>query len=302
MSEDIRLRVPESRQPREDLRLVQNEAELMDWLRDRTCQDGVVVAVRAALRCLWAPICSGGDREQLSLVSFRACLLGVIAANEEGRAEAPPPALIQACGESQSYDGEVLSLCRALISVLLSVEDNSSNRLKAIAEVARFSAEIASWPADHKDAWDELNSDVQSLDESTAREVMESQLFSENASKYLLDEVIGSNDRYRGVGLAFLADWYESIVHGQVQDLEMLREIAGLPEKDWAKGADHIAEMISAIEAGRRLARSDAARRGDRLRRQRGKAARRAYSVAATESVRHRPRQNAGCRWGTCVE
>ena len=82
---------------------------------------------------------------------------------------------------------------------------------------------------------------------------MEFQLFSENASKYILDEVIGSNDRYRGVGLAFLADWYESIVNGQVQDLEMLREIAGLPEKDWVRGSDHIAEMISAIEAGRRL-------------------------------------------------
>ena len=245
--------IAQSGQPREGLRVVQNQAELMGWLRDRTRQDGVVVAVRMALRCLWAPICMSKGWEQSSLISFRVCLLGVIAANEEGRAEAPSPALIEACGEGQSYDEDVLSLCRALISVLVSVEGNSSNRLKAITEVARYSAEIVSWPADHKDAWDELNSDVQSLDESTARTVMGSPLFSENASKYILDEVIHSNERYRGVGLAFLADWYESIVSGQLQDLEVLREIAGLPEKDWARGSDHIAEMISAIEAGRRL-------------------------------------------------
>ena len=253
MSEDIRSRVPESIKPREDVRSVQNEAELVGWLRDRSRQDGVVLAVRAALRCLWAPICSRRDGEQLSLVSFRVCLLGVIAANEKGSAGAPSPGLTQACGENQSYDGEVLSLCRALIGVLVSMEGKSSNRLNAIAEVARLSAEIVSWPADHKDAWDELNSDVQSLDETTASAVMESQLFSGNASKYILAEVSESNDRYRGIGLAFLADWYESIINGHVQDLEILGEVAGLPEKDWERGADHIAEMISAIEAGRRL-------------------------------------------------
>ena len=247
MRTDVPVAIPE------DARSVQNEAELLGWLRDRSRRDGVVLAVRAALRCLWAPICSGSDSEELSLVSFRVCLLGVIAANEKGRAGALSPSLSEACGESQSYDGEVLSLYRALIGVLVSMEGKSSNQLNAIAEVARVSAEIVSWPADYKDAWTELNSDVQSLDETTASAVVESRLFSENVSMNILDEVISSNDRYRGVGLAFLADWYESIINGDVQDLEMLGEIASLPEKDWAKGADHIAEMISAIKAGRRL-------------------------------------------------
>ena len=189
----------------------------------------------------------------MSLIGFRVCLLGVIAASEEGRTNAPSAALVRACSETQSYDGEVLALCRALTRVLMSVEGESSERSQAIAEVARCAADIVAWPADHKDSWDELNSDIRTLGEGTATAVMESRLFSENASKYILDEVTGSNARYRKHGLGFLADWYEPIVNGRVQDVEMLREIAGLPERDWALGAEHVGEMISAIEVGRRL-------------------------------------------------
>ena len=253
MSEDNREVTAESGLPNEGLSVVQREAELMNWLRDQSYQVGLVVAVRAALRCLWAPICESRDPEQFSLIGFRVSLLGVIAANEEGRAETPSAALIQSCDEGESYDGEVLSLWRALVQVLLAAESDPSDRLNAVAQVAACSADIVSLPADHKDAWDELNFDVQLLDKFTAKAVIGFPLFSEKASKYILNEVIHSNDRYRDVGLEFLAEWYESIIKGQLQDMDLLREIASLPENDWAQGADHIAEMISAIEAGRRL-------------------------------------------------
>ena len=253
MSVNVGLEVTESLQPREGVPEVRDETQLADWLRSRPVRDGVVVAVRTALRCLWAPICSSGNWEQLSLISFRVCLLGVIAASEEGRAETPSPALFQGCSETKNDNGEVLALCRALMRVLASVEFESSVRLQAIAEVARCSADIVSWPADHKDSWDELNSDIQTLGESTAKTVMESGLFRKNASKYILEEVTHSNARYRQHGLGFLADWYERIVNGGIQDVELLSEIVGLPEGHWAQGAEHVGEMISVIEVGRRL-------------------------------------------------
>ena len=252
---NVGLEVTDSLQLREGVREVQDETQLADWLRNRSVQDGVVVAVRAALRCLWAPICSTGNREQFSLIPFRVCLLGVLAASEEGRAETPSPALLQACSETKNdnRNGEVRALYCALVRVGASVEFDPSERLQAILEVARCSADIVSWPADRKDSWDELNSDIQTLGQSTAKAVMESELFSGNASKHILEEVTHSNARYREHGLGFLADWYESIVNGGVQDVELLREIVGLPEEDWAEGAQHVGEMISAIEVGRRL-------------------------------------------------
>ena len=253
MSVNVGLEFTDSLQPREGVREVRDETQLADWLRNRSVQDGVVVAVRAALRCLWAPICSTRNWEQLSLVSFRVCSLGVIAASEEGRAKTPSPALLQACSETKNDNEEVLALCRALMRVVASVEFESFERLQAIAEVARCSADIVSWPADRKDSWDELNSDVQTFGQSTAKTVIESGLFSGNASKHIIDEVTHSNARFRTHGLGFLADWYEAMVNGAVQDVELLREIVALPEEDWAQGAEHVGEMISAIEVGRRL-------------------------------------------------
>ena len=234
-------------------REVRNETRLADWLRDRSPQEGVVVAVRAALRCMWAPICESGDPERLSLIAYRVCLLGVIAASEMRESMAPSPTLVQVCAETQNYDGEVLALCRALIRVLLSVERGSSEQSQAFADVARCAADIVSWPGDAEDSWDELNLDVQTLGEGTMTTVMESRLFSQNASKYVLDEVTHSNSRYREHGLEFMADWYETIVNGHVQDVGLLREIAGLPERDWAQGVEHVGAMISGIEMGRRL-------------------------------------------------
>ncbi len=253
MSVNVGLEVTDSLQPHEGVREVRDETQLADWLRNRSVQDGVVVAVRAALRCLWAPMRSSGNREQFSLIPFRVCLLGVIAASEEGRAETPSPALLQACSETKNDNGEVRALYRALMRVLALVELDPSERLQAILEVARCSADIVSWPTDRKDFWDELNADIQTLGQRTAKTVMESGLFSGNASKYILEEVTHSNARYRKHGLRFLADWYETIVNGGAQDVELLREIVGLSEEDWAQGAEHVGEMISALEVGRRL-------------------------------------------------
>lgn len=234
-------------------REVRNEKQLADWLRDRSPQEGVVVAVRAALRCMWAPICESRNPERLSLIAYRVGLHGVIAATELQESLAPSPALAQACSETQVYDGEVLALCRALLRVLANVERDYLEQSQAFADVARCAANIVTWPADAEDSWDELILDAQTLGKITVGTVMGSKLFSQNASKYVLDEVTHSNARYREQGLGFIADWYETIVNGRVQDLGLLREIAGLPERHWAQGAKQVGATISEIEMGRRL-------------------------------------------------
>ena len=95
MSVNDRLEIAETLQPGKGGREVRNETQLADWLRERPPRDGVVIAVRAALRCLWAPICSARDKEPFSLIGFRVCLLGVIGASEEGRTNAPSAARVQ---------------------------------------------------------------------------------------------------------------------------------------------------------------------------------------------------------------
>ena len=230
-----------------------NVKALARWALNRPAQDGLVVAVRAALRCLWFPICEAKQPEQLALMGFRLCAWGVLRATSKN---APPMrtslALVGPTTDRQWYKTESAMLWRFLARVLVSVDDETPIFIDDVVTLARQAADIISNPADPDDSWAELTTDVEAMSSRPGDAVLETDLFSPSVSKYILEEVRHSNDRYRERGLAFLADWYESMIAGRV-DTELLREIVGIREHDWAKGADHVRELLATFEVGRRL-------------------------------------------------
>jgi hypothetical protein len=50
---------------------------------------------------------------------------------------------------------------------------------------------------------------------------------------------------------AFWIDWYEGFLNGQPLDWDLQREIALIPNEDWEKGAEHIAQLIDEIRGKR---------------------------------------------------
>lgn len=51
----------------------------------------------------------------------------------------------------------------------------------------------------------------------------------------------------RGLGWAFWVDWYQAILDGRPQKIEMLTEVALIPSEHWDKGADHVNGIIAGI-------------------------------------------------------
>ena len=230
-----------------------NVKALARWALNRPAQDGLAVAVRAALRCLWFPICESKQPEQLALMGLRLCALGVLSATSKNAPSMrTSPALVGPTTDKQWYETESAVLWRSLARVLVSVDDETPTFIDNVVILARQAADIISNPADAADSWAELVTDVEAMSSRPGDAVLETDLFSPNVSKYILEEVSHSNDRYRKRGLGFLADWYESMIAGRV-DTELLREIAGIQEHDWAKGADRVRELLATFELGRRL-------------------------------------------------
>ena len=232
---------------------VGSEEALTRWLLDRPTQHSLAIAVRAALRCLWFPICESRHSEQLSLVGFRLCALGVLGATDEhAQPRTPSRQLSRSTNQKQWHRSQSATLWRDLSRVLMSVQREPQEFADAVVDVARHAADIISNPADPEDSWAELHADVDAIFDLPSDTLMRIELFSPSASQYILDEVNHSNRRYREHGLTFLADWYESIIGGHV-DTELLREIVGIRDADWAQGAERVAKLIAAIEVGRRL-------------------------------------------------
>ena len=232
---------------------VGREEALTRWVLDRPTQHGLAIAARAALRCLWFPICERRHSEQLSLIGFRLCALGVLAVTDErAHPRTTSSRLNHAMREERWPRSEAATLWRDLSRVLMSVQREPQEFADAVVDVARHAAEIISMPANPEDSWTELDADVDAIFDLPSDTLMRIELFSPSASQYILDEVNHSNRRYREHGLTFLADWYESIIGGHV-DTELLREIVGIRDADWAQGAERVAKLIAAIEVGRRL-------------------------------------------------
>ena len=226
---------------------------LARWVRDCPPHNGLAIAVRAALRCLWFPICVSRHSEQLSLIGLRLCALGVLMATDENaQPRAQSRQLVRTVNDERWSSTEAAMLWRGLARVLVSVGRQPPEFAGAVVDVARQAADVISNPADPEDSWAELDADVRVIFGQPGHALFETELFSPSVSKYILDEVRHSNYRYRERRLGFLADWYESIIAGRV-DAELLREIVRIPDHDWAQGAEHVGELIAAFGVGRRL-------------------------------------------------
>ena len=234
--------------------MIARERALARWVSDLPRQHGLAIAVRAALRCLWFPICESRHSEQLSLLGFRLCALGLLAATDNN-AQPPTQArnLRTATGRKKWYRTQSATLWQDLARTLETSEQEPLDEFAdAVVNVARHAADIIANPADHQDSWSELDADVKAMADQAADALIETELFSRAASHYILEEVYHSNRRYREHGMAFLADWYESIIAGRV-DIELIREIVAIPDNDWEQGAEHVGVVISAIEVESRL-------------------------------------------------
>lgn len=230
-----------------------NEKALARWALNRPAQDVLAVAVRAALRCLWFPICEAKQPERLALMGFRLCAWGVLTATSKNAPSVRTSlALIGPTTDRPWYRTESALLWRRLALILMSVDDETPQFIGDVVTLARQAADIISNPADADDSWAEVDTDVEAMSSRPGDAVLKTDLFSPSVSKYILQEVKHSNDRYRERGLGFLADWYESMIAGRV-DTELLREIVGIREHDWAKGADRVRELLATFEVGRRL-------------------------------------------------
>lgn len=230
-----------------------HEQALARWIVDRPGHDGLAIALRAALRCLWFPIHESRHSEPLSLIGLRLCALGVLTVTDgNAQPRRPSPQLVRTVNDERWSGTDSAKLWRGLARVLLSVGGHSPEFANAVVGVARQAAEIFSYPSVPEDSWDELDADVRALSGQPGHALFETGLFTPAASKYMLDEVRHSSSSYREHRLGFLADWYESIVAGRV-DAELLREIVRIPDHDWAQGAEHVGELIAAFGVGRRL-------------------------------------------------
>ena len=227
--------------------------ELARWIVDRTRQHALAIAVRAALRCLWYPICERRNREELSLIGLRLCALGMLnAIDENAHPRHPSRHLIRLIDRNQRSGTESSKLWRALARVLLSIDIDPPEFTDPVVNLARHAADIISMPADHEDSWSEIHADLAAIAHQPPHILFRTQLFTPTASNSILEEVSGSNSRYRETNLGFLADWYESVIAGRV-DVELLRVIVGIPDDAWGKGAEHVREHLAAFEIGRRL-------------------------------------------------
>ena len=214
---------------------------------------GFAIAVRAALRCLWFPICESRHSEELSLIGLRLCALGVLSAiNENAQPMTPSRHLIRATERKQWSGTQSGKLWRALARVFVTVHHEPPEFVDPVVAVALRAADIISNPTDPEDSWIELEADIGERFDRPPSALFEIALFSPNVSKHLFQEVAHSNLRYRERGLDFLADWYESIMAGRL-DAELLREIVRIPDDDWAQGSEHVRELLAAFEVGRRL-------------------------------------------------
>ena len=230
-----------------------DEEALARWILEHPPHHGLAIAVRAALRCLWYPICESRHSEEMSLIGLRLCALGVlVATDEKAQPRTPSGQLVRTTNHERWTKSEAAMLWRALARVLVSVCSQPPEFADAVVAVARQAADIISAPADVEDSWTELDADVAVMLARSGHALLETELFSPSVSKLILEEVWHSNYRYRETRLGFLADWYESIIAGRV-DPELLREIVGIPDRDWAQGAERVGELIAAFEVGRRL-------------------------------------------------
>ena len=229
------------------------EEDLARWVVDRPMQHGLAIATRAALRCLWFPIWEPRYAGELSLVGLRLCALGVLAAHEGGeQPRMPSRQLINAANQKLWHRSQAGKLWRDLSRAFTSIRREPTDFADAVVDVARHVAAITSILADPKDSWTEIEADVQAISDLPTDALMETELFGPGVSRFILDEVQSSNRRYREHGLAFLADWYEAILRGRV-DIELLRAIVGIPHEDWAKGAEHVGDLIVAFKVSRKL-------------------------------------------------
>ena len=229
------------------------EDDLARWIVDRSRQHALAIAVRAALRCLWYPIRERPHWEESSLIGLRLCALGVLnAIDENTQPRLPSRQVIGLLDRKQWSETESVKLWRALARVLLLIDLDPPEFTEPVVNLARHAADIISMPADPEDSWSEIHADLRAIVDQPPRALFQTELFTPAASNDLLDEVTHSNSRYRERDLGFLADWYESIIAGRV-DAELLREIVGIPDDDWAQGADHVRELIAAFEVRRRL-------------------------------------------------
>ena len=229
------------------------EDDLARWIVDRTRQHALAIAVRAALRCLWYPICERQHWEESSLIGLRLCALGVLnASDENAQPRRPSRQLIGLLDRKQWSGSESIKLWRALNRVLLSIDIDPPEFTEPVVNLARHAADIISNPADHEDSWSEIHADLGAIVDQPPHALLHTELFSPTASKYIIEEVAHSISRYRERNLDFLADWYESTIFGRV-DAEFLQEIAGLPDDNWTRGAEHVREHLAAFEIGRRL-------------------------------------------------
>ena len=232
---------------------VQNKTDLLEWLGGRPKRDGLVIAVRTALRCMWAPTCAGNNSEQVSLMAYRLYLLGFIAATDpENKIPVSPP-IKEYFAQRDASSDEVLCLYRALTNILLFNDSGSLQWRNSIADVARIASTIVSWPDLAETSWEELNSDIEMLNTHSASGVMSAPIVTKAARDYFITEMKHANDAYRKSHMGFAADWYETILSGETQDVDLLVEIAGLSDRIWNRGGSNLAELISETIKGYRL-------------------------------------------------
>ena len=125
------------------------EDDLARWIVDRTRQHALAIAVRAALRCLWYPICERRHWEEFSLIGLRLCALGMLnAIDENAQPRLPSRQLIRLLDRKQWSETESVKLWRALTRVLLSIDIDPPEFTEPVVNLARHAADIISMPAD----------------------------------------------------------------------------------------------------------------------------------------------------------
>ncbi len=246
---------------------ITDRESLRRWLKDRPQEICVLMAARAALRVyptlLHYGIGAGEERQRMLLAANRALLtsaaaaIGPAAGLKDRNARAA--ARFAASATHAATEGIARPAARAAHASAYAAASSADAESFAASATAAAHAAANSATARAADAraaagtYSDISKDASQIDDEggVRGNLLRSRLWHSNAmpEKLAADwEAVLATPGVRSGQWRFWIDWYEGFLTGEPLDWGLQREIALIPNEDWEKGAEHVAEKIAKIE------------------------------------------------------
>lgn len=232
---------------------INDHTALVTWLRDRSRGDSIIIAQRCAARVF--PIWFGSLNEfwaratkSTALPFLRRLLTSGISASLPNLLPWPAtPADAFSTSSSPDFNA---SATAAIVAANFAVSSALATSIVIVASnAADVAAQAAAASADADAIWSAIRDDAQAL--TNGEDLLALPLWSGNLPDWF--RMADGEGRMiwaaEPMSWAFWTRWWDGVLSGQQLDWDLQRDVALIPNEDWARGPAHMAEVIAGIEA-----------------------------------------------------